>query len=298
MPPSDYAYGQGAVPPRKSGMTTPGKVIFFVGLLLTLVAVAVAVWGVVTTVRTASTMEADSVMVQDSVTVPMEGDQVRLILADSGTSPSCTVTGPDGADVPVTQDPAFDAAAEGGVVVIGTFTSEQAGDHTVSCDSPAKLSPALGLQDAVGLVAAGIAFLALFPLVLITLLGLILWLVGRSRDKKAALAASGYGGPGGYPGTPAGGYGTAGGAYGASQTGGYGQAGDQGQPSDYGQGQPGGYGTGQGGADPYGTPQDPPPSPGSGGWQSAPPPPPPSSSPTDPYAAPEDRPEEGRGDQR
>lgn len=281
MPPSDYAYGQAAVPPRKSGMTTPGKVLFFIGLVLSIVAVAVAVWGVVSTVRTASSMEADSVQVTQGqpVTVPMETDRVRLVLADSGQHPTCTVTSPSGADVPVTQDPAFDAAAEQGVTVVGTFTAQESGDHTVQCDGDAMVSPSLGLSDVTGIVAAGIAFLALFPLVLLTLLGLILWLVGRSRDKKAALAASGYqggyGGPGGYGGQ--GGYGS-GQSYGsAEQPYGSGQA--------YGQGQP--YGQGQSYDQSRSHDQGHPP-PGSGGWQSAPPPP---QGPTDPYAAPQDRPD-------
>lgn len=260
MPPSDYAYGQAAVPPRKSGMTTPGKVLFFLGLLLSLVAVAVAVWGVTSTVRTASTMQADAIQVQQdtATTVPMEADRVRLILADPGTEPSCTVAAPNGQDVPVSQDPAFDAAAQEGLVVVGTFTAQTAGEHTVTCDAPAMISPSLGLSDVTGIVAAGIAFLALFPLVLLTLLGLVLWLVGRNRDKKAALAASGYGtGPGGY-GTDAGGY------------------------------DPRGY-------DPRGGYQDTPP-PGSGGWQSSPPPPPGPSS--DPYAAPRDPDADRDDDQR
>ncbi|AXH95708.1 hypothetical protein [Ornithinimicrobium avium] len=272
MPPSDYAYGQAAVPPRKSAMTTPGKVLFFIGLLLSIVAVAVAVWGVTTTVRTASTMQADAVQVQagEPVTVPMQTDHVRLVLADTGDHPSCTVTSPDGTELPLTQDPAFDAAGSQGVTVVGTFTAEQDGDHTVSCDAAAMVSPSLGLDDVTGIVAAGIAFLALFPLVLLTLVGLILWLVGRSRDKKAALAASGYPGPGGYGGPGAPGYGAQGGGYGSAE-------------QSYGSGQP-----------PYGTPQDPPPPPGSGGWQSAPPPPPPRS---DPYAAPQDHPD-ADGDER
>lgn len=257
--PSQYSYGQPAVPPRRSGMTTAGKVIFFVGLTLTVIAVAVGIWGITRAISDFSQMQDDAVAVQGSATVPMDTDDVRFILADQGTDPACSVSGPAGDDVPITSDATMEqAAGQEGVTVVGMFTATQAGEHTVSCDAAAELSPALGIGDTVGIGAAGLALLALFPLGFLTLLGLVLWLVGRNKDKKAVLGTAGYG----YStssGYPAGGYGDQG--YGAPGQG-HGASGQ-------------GYGApGQGYGERHGSPP-PPPGPGSGtGSPYATPPPP------------------------
>lgn len=191
---NQYSYGQPAVPPRRSGMTTAGKVLFLVGLILSVIAVVVGIWGINRAIQDFSAMQDDAVAVEGTATVPMDADDVRLILAPEGTDPACTVTGPAGTQVPVTSDAVLDqTSGADGIAVTGMFTANQAGEHTVSCESAAELSPAMGLGDAVGVGAAGIAFLSLFPLGFITLLGLVLWLVGRNRDKKSALDAAGYG---------------------------------------------------------------------------------------------------------
>lgn len=250
-------------------MTTAGKVIFFVGLALTVIAVIVGIWGINRAIQDFGEMADDAVSVQGAATVPMEADDIRFILAPQGTDPVCTVAGPSGTDVPVESDSALeDAAASGeGNTVVGAFTATEAGEHTVTCDTPAELSPALDIGDAVGVGAAGLAFLSLFPLGFITLLGLVLWLVGRNRDKKSAI------GPGGYGYSTSSGYGTHGypeqgyGAQGQSyQDQGYGAQGQSYQDQGYGaQGQ---GGDGQPG---HGTP--PPPGPADGSPYGTPPPP-------------------------
>lgn len=201
-----YGPGQPALPRRRSGLTTAGKIIFFIGLVLSLVALAVGIWGFSQLMSSLDTWEDDSIVVQGSESVPMDLDDTRFILADEGTDPACTVAGPSGQDVPVTSDPTLDqAAAQEGMGVLGSFTATEAGQYTVTCDSPARLTPAIGMSDVLGLGAL-LGFLALFPLGFLTLLGLVLWLVGRSRDKKAALAPQqagpgyeyGYGAPAGY----------------------------------------------------------------------------------------------------
>ncbi|WP_022921564.1 hypothetical protein [Ornithinimicrobium pekingense] len=272
--PSQYSSGQPAVPPRRSGMTTAGKVLFFVGLALSVIAVIVGIWGINRAIQDFSAMEADAFPVEGTATVPMQDGDVRFILAEPGTDPACTVTGPDGADVPVVAETALDdAAAQEGTSLVGTFTAGAAGEHTVTCESAAELSPALGFRDAIGLGTAGLAFLALFPLGFITLLGLVLWLVGRSRDRKAAA------GPGGYGYSTSSGYGDA--SYGQ----GYGQQGygapGPGQQGGLNDGQQGyaapgqGYGeqggSGQGYGERYGSP--PPPASSSDSPWAAPPPP-------------------------
>jgi hypothetical protein len=234
-------------------------VLFFVGLVLSVIAVIVLVWGVSRAIQDFGAMADDAQPVEGTATVAMEADDIRFILAPQDTDPACSVTGPSGTDVPVESDsPIEDAAASGeGITVVGAFTATEAGEHTVTCDTAAQLSPALDIGDAVGIGAAGLAFLSLFPLGFLTLLGLVLWLVGRNRDKKAAL------GPGGYGYSTSSGYGAAEAGYGNQGYGtsdqGYGTS-DQGYgPSDQGYGTPPppGVSTGRPGGSPYGAPPPP-----------------------------------------
>jgi hypothetical protein len=245
-------------------MTTAGKVLFFLGLALSVIAVIVGLWGLNRAIQDFSQMEADAFPVQGETAVPMDEGDVRFILADEGTDPTCSVTDPSGSDLPVTSDGTLDtAAAQEGATVVGMFTAAEAGEHTVACDAAAQVSPALSFSDAVGVGAAGLAFLSLFPLGFLTLLGLVLWLVGRNRDKNAAA------GPGGYGYSTSSGYGAQ--EYGAQE---YGQGyGTPGQGSDQGYGAPG---QGYGGRSPeqgWGTPP-PPPGPSTGSPYASPPPPP------------------------
>ena len=104
-----------------------------------------------------------------------------------------------------------------------------------------------------GVLAAGLGLLALLGFGFLTLIGLILWLVGRNRDKKA------MDGPGGYGYSTSSGYGQSQG-YGAPPSPGYGQQG-------YGQGP-------QDRTQQWGTPGQQPPAQGStdNPWAAPPPP--------------------------
>ncbi|MFK5645207.1 hypothetical protein ACI3ET_01645 [Ornithinimicrobium sp. LYQ121] len=199
---SPAPYGQSS-PRRPSGMTTAGKWMFFIGLILSVITLGVGIWGITQAVNDFSDLEQSMVDVaaDESVSVPMTDNSTRMIFADAGSGASCTVTDPDGSSVAVGSDSTFDQmASEEGLDLIGTFTSTQAGDYSVECTSAVQVGPELRLADMLGAVAAGLAFLALVPLGLLTLLGLILWLVGRSKDRKAELGTSGYGyGPGRQP---------------------------------------------------------------------------------------------------
>lgn len=202
--PSPYVYGSHPAPsgPRRSGMTKAGKWMFIIGLILSLLTVGVIVWGGNQTLRAAEQMTQERVTVSGPTSVPMEAGSIRLILAPGGETPSCTVTGPDGSSVPVETDEALeDLAGDGSDLrVVGSFTGARSGEHVVECTGAAEVSGQAGPGAIVGLAGAALGFLALLPLGFLTLLGLILWLVGRSRDAKAQQPVGGYGYPGqGYP---------------------------------------------------------------------------------------------------
>ncbi|MFB9730837.1 hypothetical protein [Ornithinimicrobium kibberense] len=277
--PNPYGPGQ-SLPRRSSGMTKAGKIMFFVGLVLSVLSLVAVVWGTTQTVRVAQNMMDDTITVTGDTTVPMSQGGSRMILTEGGQEPTCTVTAPDGSDVAVSQDAALSDLGDAQVQVVGAFSAVQSGDHTITCDAPAQLTPELSASSAMGVLAAGLGLLALLGFGFLTLIGLILWLVGRNRDKKA------MDGPGSYGYSTSSGYGQSQG-YGAPSSPGYGQQGygqgqGYGQPQDsgYGQGQSQGYGQqgyGQGPQDrtqQWGTPGQQPPAQGStdNPWAAPPPP--------------------------
>lgn len=257
-------------------MTTAGKWMFIIGLILSIIAAGAAIWGVSRTVDVAQRMESQSVRLTSPQTVAMEQGDSRMVLNDVGAgSTSCTVTLPDGTQTDLeapdaTQDQIMqDAQME----IVGVHTAQTAGEYEFSCEGgDAMLTPGISMNDLGGAVAAGLGLLALLPLGLLTLIGLILWLVGRGRDKKALQTPVGSSGSGyaygpdqGYGGPPrddlqqgrAPGYGPPQDGYGQT-SGGYGQSQRYGQvppPPPQGYGQPTGkgdpYATGSG--DPYAT---------------------------------------------
>lgn len=242
--PSSYGYGQYGPPPaRRSGMEKAGKWMFIIGLILTLITAAVVAWGATATVRAAEATTRDTIAINGTTTVPMEAATLRMILADAGQSPTCTAQDPAGNDISVSPEQGLEDVDGGGsdAQVIGSILAETAGDYTVECTGgSAYLSGPLGAGALGGVVAAVLGVLALIPLGLLTLVGLILWLVGRNKNKKLTR------GPGGYDG-----------GYGATPGSSYGQSG-YGQQS-YGTGQSQTYGQSSS-TDPYA----PPPPPGSG----------------------------------
>lgn len=239
-------------------MTTAGKWMFIVGLVLSLIAAVAVFWGIRSIASYAASIENESTaMSGGTATVQMESGEVRLVLAESGEFPSCTVTLPDGTQTPLDGSDEFAGTVEGAdVQMVGAHTATVSGEHTFTCEGTAQtsLTPPFSMSMVVALLAATLGFLALLPLGLLTVVGLILWLVGRNKDNKARQNPVGPGGPYGYQ---QGGYGQ-GGYEPGYQGQNYPQASDYGgqnypQQGGYGQGSSqGGYG--QSSQDPYAAP--------------------------------------------
>ncbi len=270
-------------------MTTAGKWMFLIGLILTVLAGILAAWGVSRTVDMAQQMESESVSLAGGAqSVTMEEGATRMVVTESGAAGiSCTVTLPDGSTTSLDggDEMADSALQDTEFGLVGTFTATSAGEHSFECEGgDAMLTPGFSADQLGGIIAAGLGFLALLPLGLLTLIGLILWLVGRGRDRRALQQPVGPGGYGGH----GSGYGGDSSAYGQTQD----TPGWQGQQG-YGQGQQG-YGQGQQGYGQQGYGQGAPPPPSSG--QSWPAPGGPSSS--DPYASPPSGTDRPAGDDR
>lgn len=262
-------------------MTTAGKWMFIIGLVLSVIAAGVMIWGLRQLMNAAETFEGENtVSLSSPQTVTMASGETRFVLAESASAVACTVTVPDGTEQGLEQADLGDFAADGAALsVVGGHTASAAGEHTFACEGgPAELTPPLSSSLIFGAGALGLGALALLPLGIITVIGLVLWLVGRSRDKKALQAPVRAGGPG-YGGPYGGSYGDQ--PYGQPQ--GYGQAPYAG-PQDHGH-----QGYGQ---VPYPGPQDY----GQQGHGQADRPVPPYD-PDNPYGSP-DRGSEGRGEDR
>lgn len=190
------SYGYQAAP-RKSGMTAPGKWMFIIGLVLSVITAVVMVWGFMQVVGGVQAMEEEATSLSSPQTVTMEAGESRFVLASSPGSASCTVTLPDGTERPLDQATSNDVPTDETTDdLAGSYTAETAGEHTFACEGggSVQLSGPFGSAFLIGAGVAGLALIALLPLGLVTIVGLILWLVGRSRDKKA-LQGPGYGQP-------------------------------------------------------------------------------------------------------
>lgn len=207
----------GSAPPRKSGMTTAGKWMFIIGLVLSVLTGAVMVWGITQVVSGAQAMDRESVSLSSPQTVTMDTGESRFVLTNSPDAVSCTVTLPDGSERALEQTGVEDVATDETTAdIAGGHTASTAGEHTFACEggAAAELSGPVSSSFVIATGAAALGLLALIPLGLVTLIGLILWLVGRSRDKKALQApvragGPGYGAPYGQPGYDQQGYGQA-----------------------------------------------------------------------------------------
>lgn len=193
---------QAAAPLPGRGKRKGGAITFWIGAVLLVVSVAVAV---VTGVMTFNTVQdavdqAESISGDTTLTL-QAGDKRTIYQVDQGTEQAeCTVTGPDGQQVPLRQGAEVNASQNNtSYSSVADFTATESGDYQVSCEGPRTLvGPTLDVRGAVGGVfglAAGIggAFLGL----IIALIGAIIWFVGRGESKRALQYRYGPG-PGGY----------------------------------------------------------------------------------------------------
>jgi len=199
-----------------------GKILFIGGLILTIAALAFGIGGIVYAVQSGVGVVRDSPSGDAAATVQAEDGEQWYVFAETPTLAECTATGPDGVTVEVNRPGSsmsfdFDNTK---VYRVGEFTTEAAGEYAITC-APDIGTIRLVEADRINgtftwLIAA--PFLIVFSIFsgLATLLGLILWLIGRSREKNPPTppppgggypagpgfppAPGAQPGPGGYPG--------------------------------------------------------------------------------------------------
>lgn len=217
------------------GKRRGGAITFWIGIVLGLASLALAVISGLMTFNKISEAVDNATPIDGSTSITLQvGDERTIYQVEQGSEDAvCTVTGPDGQELALSRGAAIEGTSGDTTYVnVGNFTAEQAGEHQITCEGPRTLvGPAINVSGAVGGIfglLAGIGGVLLGGL--LAIIGAILWFLGRGEGKRAqAGGPGGYGSGGGYP---QGGY-----QQGGYQQGGYQQGGGHPQGG-YGQGNP------------------------------------------------------------
>lgn len=185
-------------------MRKAGKITFFIGATGTVLLVVVAAVMVIFYVRGFNTSLSSLQPVNGTATIDHDGETNLAIYALDMTTAQqvaddCTIEGPDG-------EAMYKSGSSGTMsnndseqwYYEGIFATKKAGTYTVTCtgelsDARLMVGKPLGAGLILGFVGSmlagifgGIAFF------LVTVLGLVLWIVGRNKEKKQVPPA-GYG---------------------------------------------------------------------------------------------------------
>lgn len=173
------------------GLRRSGGWIFWIGLGLTLVAAAFAVVAAFMLIRVPAQAFDSAVHLGSgsSTTVELESGDTRLLLWDGGAQDACTVTSPSGSDALITGSPTgYGGHQPGGYGQYdydhgGLVSASETGSYTVDCSAPGALLLDFGDLGQALNWGLGIAIAAVVGSLtgLLTVLGGVLWLVGRSQ---------------------------------------------------------------------------------------------------------------------
>lgn len=186
-----------------SGKRRGGAITFWIGVVLGLGSLALALitgWMSYTAITGAV---EDSEPVNGDTTVTLQADDVRTIyqVEQGGQQADCTVTGPDGEQLTLSRTSQIEGSSGDTTYVnVGNFTAKESGEHRIVCEGPrAFVGPDFSVTGVVGGifgVLAGIGGILLGGL--LAIVGAILWFVGRGESKRALAYSPGGYGSGGY----------------------------------------------------------------------------------------------------
>ncbi|MGJ3508370.1 hypothetical protein [Enemella sp. A6] len=183
-----------------------GKILFFGGLIATIVALALGIGGLVYALSAVTSTVRDSPSGMGEVSTQSPSDATWYVFADSPSFSECVARGPEGDDIEIRRPNGSMTFTVDGRQVhrIAEFTADKAGQYQVECDANSGTIRLVEADKATGgigwMIAAPFLIVGGIFLGLLTLLGLILWLVGRSREKSAPVTPGPYNqGPPGSP---------------------------------------------------------------------------------------------------
>jgi hypothetical protein len=194
-------------PPPGKRMRGIGRVLFWIGLVLVLASVTVGVIVAVMGFSRVAESAGNRIPVDGSAQVSVQQNERRLFFVpaeahhstgsdgetDTTYTPlaesNCTVEGPSAEELQVSGTHQFTENGRPNIAD-GGFIAREAGTYTVTCSpTPADAQVTVAPPIAVGQIVGGVGgvHIAVFGGLgfgLLTVLGLILWLVGRSTLRK------------------------------------------------------------------------------------------------------------------
>ncbi|WP_194288684.1 hypothetical protein [Ornithinicoccus halotolerans] len=197
------------------GKRRGGAITFWTGVVIALISTVLTALLGWRTYDEVTTLVEQAEPVEGSTTVTLQEGEAREIyqLEQGQERAECTVTGPDGQDLPLRRTSTIEGSdGQESYFNLGGFEAGQSGDHVVECAGPPTfVGPPLDVFGTVGSVLGVVGGLFGVGLgVVLMIVGAIIYLVGRNQDKRAVTSPQGGGGPGyrpsggGYPPPPGG----------------------------------------------------------------------------------------------
>lgn len=201
------------------GLRLAGTILLILGAVITLACVgagaALAAVGFKDAADNFHEIQTASTPINGTGVVTLQANDQRnlyahsMTTASSGSSltpaPACTVTDPAGADVPLSTNTTISVTDNNEQLAsFASFTAGQTGTYTIRCSGNQAVR--LGKPLPMGQILSGVGGVLLAVLgggfgFTLLIIGLVLYLVGRSRRKKAAVSTEFP--PGGGPTPPA-----------------------------------------------------------------------------------------------
>ena len=177
-------------------MAKAGKIIFFIGIIGLVLVIGGAIFmGVFSFGKISSTTDSLKTF-NTETTIDHDGESNLTVYARSSgaatsVSTDCTVEGPGGeAMYKGGSSGHYSSGSDGEWHYAGSFEAKTAGKYTVTCggalsDEQLMVGPPIGIGSIFGLTGAVlIGIFGGFAFGGLTILGLILWIVGRNKQKK------------------------------------------------------------------------------------------------------------------
>ncbi len=171
-----------------------GAILFWLGLVITIIGVAVSVFGGSRAFNAVSSVVDDAtVMPPGGAAVQMDEGETRTIFEQTDSEQAtavCQVSGPNGEQVPLDASSGLSGSlGDISYAEVGDFAAAQGGTYQVQCEGGGTtlISPAVDFGT-VGTGALGLigGILGVGLGLLLMLIGAVLWFIGRSKAKKVA----------------------------------------------------------------------------------------------------------------
>lgn len=185
-------------------MRKGGKILALIGAAVMVVGIIAGIVGVTQSVSGMNRLSHQMIH-GSSQRIASEAGAEWMVIGNTYRDALCRVEGPEGF-VPYDPDRSSTLTINGRTIISqGRFTAPVAGEYQVDCQEYtsqiAIVESGAVTKAIVGMIVGVMGFVGAGLMLPVTILGLILWLVGRNKEKNSAGGGNYPGGgyPGGYP---------------------------------------------------------------------------------------------------